>query len=557
MPWEVLVSQDTGYGSDISHRVGVSLAAGDRLTTDTCWITILRSTYNDTASGGSVPTPTKWDQINSQIVNMDYKNESVYCWGDSLTFGDGGNIDGWHAMDYPMILAQRWGGKVVNWGVPGEDCYTIMARQGSDPMVPGGFTIPATTDPVEIGNMTDGIPTRSGGRAKPLRLGEAGINPCMIAGVEGVLYRGTGATLTGVEKYYFKRLAAGAAMTVPANTPIQTFAMRYYSRGIAIIWMGANGGYSSVDDWISKIHRAVAANDYSNYIVVLSRETTDPAVIARFEAEFGEHLLVLPPLLNTVGLSLAGVGTWDGTLTNGIPAPLDAGDGLHYSYYGYKAVGCLIASKLQQLVASAVKRDSVPTGDQYGTYAYCLSEPYYADGKAVKNTRWRPYDTDKDWTLCAKVSAAGSGSNYPLVWLEAYEYFDSAQKQTALFVRRDSGAADHQYSLGMGIGGFPTTAGTGSNDDNIMTSRDGYHYLIIRKDGDTYTVWGDNGDKFYGGSLSYGIEDRITNAELYLGGRCTGGTVSNQTACEINQLRVYDSALDDAACAEILNKMKG
>ena len=81
VPWEVLVSQDTGYGSDISHRVGVSLAAGDRLTTDTCWITILRSTYNDTASGGSVPTPTKWDQINSQIVNMDYKNESVYCWG--------------------------------------------------------------------------------------------------------------------------------------------------------------------------------------------------------------------------------------------------------------------------------------------------------------------------------------------------------------------------------------------------------------------------------------------------------------------------------------------
>ena len=57
--------------------------------------------------------------------------------------------------------------------------------------------------------------------------------------------------------------------------------------------------------------------------------------------------------------------------------------------------------------------------------------------------------------------------------------------------------------------------------------------------------------------MSYGIEDRITNAELYLGGRCTGGTVSNQTACEINQLRVYDSALDDAACAEILNKMKG
>lgn len=65
-----------------------------------------------------MPTPTKWDQINSQIVNMDYKNESVYCWGDSLTFGDGGNIDGWHAMDYPMILAQRWGGKVVNLGVP-------------------------------------------------------------------------------------------------------------------------------------------------------------------------------------------------------------------------------------------------------------------------------------------------------------------------------------------------------------------------------------------------------------------------------------------------------
>ena len=32
------------------------------------------------------------------------KQKTVYCWGDSLTQGIGGNVNGWHLISYPGVL---------------------------------------------------------------------------------------------------------------------------------------------------------------------------------------------------------------------------------------------------------------------------------------------------------------------------------------------------------------------------------------------------------------------------------------------------------------------
>ena len=72
---------------------------------------------------------------------------TVYCWGDSLTEGVGGwlptqeGIQNAIVCAYPDMVAKRF--PCVNLGCRGETIQTIMARQGADPMMVGGFTIPA------------------------------------------------------------------------------------------------------------------------------------------------------------------------------------------------------------------------------------------------------------------------------------------------------------------------------------------------------------------------------------------------------------------------------
>lgn len=56
------------------------------------------------------------------------KQKTVYCWGDSLTQGIGGNVNGWHLISYPQVLAERC--NAVNLGILSDNVPTIMARMG-------------------------------------------------------------------------------------------------------------------------------------------------------------------------------------------------------------------------------------------------------------------------------------------------------------------------------------------------------------------------------------------------------------------------------------------
>ena len=47
----------------------------------------------------------KGNNILSQIQQTGSKKGlTVYCWGDSLTQGIGGNVNGWHLISYPQVL---------------------------------------------------------------------------------------------------------------------------------------------------------------------------------------------------------------------------------------------------------------------------------------------------------------------------------------------------------------------------------------------------------------------------------------------------------------------
>ena len=101
------------------------------------------------------------------------KEPDIVCWGDSLTYGTGGE-----GVTYPSVLADETGLTVYNYGVCGEKADQIAVRMGLYPMTTGAFTIPAEREPVALSLLCDGEDPIM------LRLGDAGMNPCDIAGVK-------------------------------------------------------------------------------------------------------------------------------------------------------------------------------------------------------------------------------------------------------------------------------------------------------------------------------------------------------------------------------------
>jgi hypothetical protein len=290
-----------------------------------------------------------------EVIDMwrarNLSRSKLVCWGDSLTFGAGGNLDGWHVTDYPKTLSELTGLPVINNGVQGEGTIEIMARQGANPLIVQNITIPSTCTKIKIGEK-NGISTKNGKYSKVSVYGATGLNPCYISGVEGSI------TLEGVNTddatYYFTRSKEGDKLHVD-YAEVETFSMKYLKGGVSIIWMGANGGWensSSVRDYIlliNQINEMIKYGEYRDYLVVLCREIGDISIINEFKREYGERFIHLKPLLHDYGLQEAGINITDVTYTNGIPSSLDAGDGLHLNFYGYPVVAKFIYKQLKKL----------------------------------------------------------------------------------------------------------------------------------------------------------------------------------------------------------------
>lgn len=551
----------------------------------------------------------KGNNILAQIQQTGGNTDVVYCWGDSLTEGVGGwlatpeGIQSAIVSAYPDVVARTY--PCVNLGCRGETIQTIMARQGSDPMVVGGFTIPASADEnVIVGYLRGGyydsnrlgIATQSGDVAQPLKETEAGVNPCVIAGVEGILYRDYTDDSDGRYAYRFHRLADGDATAVPSNTQIETYAMRNYRNGVAVIWMGANGAVNSHTAYIQKLKDMITYGNYKNYIVIIAREYVKQWVFedansiekAMIDTDGVCHLLYLPDELVRRGYVLAGIAasanvpdTSAWTTTDAIKknAPLlmyssggsteDKFETLHFSAYGYKAIGKMVVEKLGQLLAtqSSGSDDSKPTDvgyvkdgeDDFGAYAFKLTRAKTGTG-SIFNTGYKPHDVEKNWTIACRfadnmVTTAEAGTLGCI--FESRKHFSDAEskKDTVAYLRRttnDDGS--YSYSLGGGFGAFSFNP---EQSSGYVAPTDGYHDAIIRKEGGLYTFWLDGG-KAYNSALDYTIPtDHYTDEPLYLFGRVENGNTYQVMTGEIKNFRIYETALADAQISALCQAMKG
>lgn len=506
----------------------------------------------------------KGNNILSQIQQTGSKKGlTVYCWGDSLTQGIGGNVNGWHLISYPQVLAERC--NAVNLGILSDNVPTIMARMGADAIVLPACTIPgSSSESVVVGNTTDGMTLESGRIGKLLKYGDCGINPCYVNDVPCVLFRDYSADTSDGLSIRLRRLEDGLPVVVSAGTKLITFGAKHYKgNGLHIFWMGANGGYGSdaegknldFSDYVAQLQKCVDYVAPADYLIIYARErkgyaTDESAEVQELKETFNGHLIDLLPQLNDRGLLYGETNVWDGTLVKGVPKTLDSGDGCHYSFYGYMAIGKIIweyvAPRVLNKTTSSGGTDTPDTpvapvvdSDEIGKWAYKLKSPKnLISGSLAINTGFKPFaEGATTWTIAVKfadgLTAADATQWGTLMFCEV----DTSKTQLKIATLK-SGTQYPECNVMCNSGGFAI-----STEQMGLTLYDsGYHTFVITKNDGDYTFYLDN-NKLYNNKLGY---PQAGNGDdpLYIGGWGSGWGMVKGTIMDV---RIYNQCIDDAA----------
>lgn len=275
----------------------------------------------------------------------------VNCFGDSLTFGYGGD-----GVTYPSTLQKLLGSnyQVHNMGIGGETTTTIAGRQGSIPMFVKTVTISSDVKAVEVE-----LVSKNGEVPKPLRQGEAGINPCYLKGVKGDLSITQTDTTSSDAKWYFTREISGDETFIKDQEELITAASLYRRQGVLILWTGTNDLFHIPKDEIASriIEQQRLMIDYmkdskKRYMVIgLTYSTAFPCtddINRELEHEYGRNFLNIKPYLFEEGLKAAKlVETEQDKLDRkqgNIPESLRVDD-VHFNEQGYTLIGQQVYKK--------------------------------------------------------------------------------------------------------------------------------------------------------------------------------------------------------------------
>lgn len=282
---------------------------------------------------------------------------TVACWGDSLTYGQGGD-----GVTYPSELAALTGYTVHNMGVGGETATTIAARQGAlDIVTTKTFIIPEGVSAVEID-----FKASNGGTVIPRGQTVGGWSPCFIAGVEGRLSVSIkGNSPYEIDKATFTRTTAGDAVVVPAGTKIIPEAQKM-DADINIFFTGTNGGWTvdhtKVNDnsdadceaLVELIEKQIAHTGKSKYIVIgLTWGSTgsNDNINNHLRDAFGDNFLdVKAYLASAQALTDAGITPTEDDLSKiasgHIPTSLLLTDNTHFTADGYRLIAQQVYEKM-------------------------------------------------------------------------------------------------------------------------------------------------------------------------------------------------------------------
>lgn len=268
--------------------------------------------------------------------------------GDSLTAGsDKNSMSGATSK----LLGDEW--VVKNMGVGGENTLTIGARQGGIPMyIEEPIVIPADGSKVEI---SKGLcSSYNDENVYPLIQGSAGVNPCFVEGIKCQLSRSQ-------DKYYINRVGTGVKdWTTQSKTTVIT-SLSKEKEGIATIFIGQNGGYTSAVDLLNQIDLFVQHKGDENVIIITSHDNTTPEIIQVIKAKYHSKHIDLKEYMSTQAIYdaieyelLPNNGEYPTAndlekMENNHTPPSLLNDRVHFNSIGYELLGRLRYQKGKEL----------------------------------------------------------------------------------------------------------------------------------------------------------------------------------------------------------------
>lgn len=307
--------------------------------------------------------------IKRENLLMAYEKQlvpGIVCFGDSLTFGAGGD-----GVSYPSVLEERLREKriyipVENMGIGGENTVTIAGRAGGIPFKLNEFTIPAESVPVEISFQEE-----EGKAVRPFEQGDAGINPCMINGISGSMSGEK--TQDGIMHYFFTRSEQGDAVYVEEGTEVETWAATQFPDYIYVVFMGENHGWNSIQDLIEQQQAILAMQEkYADRYIVVGLPTGTRQERRELEEAlygvYGERFLNIREYLSTQGIYDAGIKPSEEDLVRmeegRIPTSL-LSDDIHFNADGYRLIGNFMYERMEKLGYFGELKDAVA---EYGSF---------------------------------------------------------------------------------------------------------------------------------------------------------------------------------------------
>lgn len=270
--------------------------------------------------------------------------EGVVCWGDSLTVGLAGG--------YPKVLADclKEAGvniPVANEGVTSEGTGKIMARAGVTPYkVAEAIRIPEKVEPVFL-KIEDGKEKLITSFPK----GKFQYTDVTIQGIEGKLTRNSQKS-----GWNFTRNYKGESSYIAANTKIRFNYIDRYKNYIPIIFMGTNGGFSSIEDLIQQQQAILDTfTDNDRFLIIgLTHQTVvdEDKLDAELQKHWGKNFINLREYLSGQGVYDAGFKPKSSDLAQmkkGTVPDIVRTDSVHYKLEGYQVLGKLVFQRMKEL----------------------------------------------------------------------------------------------------------------------------------------------------------------------------------------------------------------
>lgn len=298
--------------------------------------------------------------------------KKIACWGDSITYGLGGQENTFIKSDNGVIDASDWsypdtlkyytGLDVYNLGVCGETSYDIALRQGGIKMYVGKQVtvkqgVRAQINIVdEYGSqvMLENFNGYENDNDEPANVVYINDTPFQLEADNGKLY---------ISVYGD---SSNKSIKIKKGTQVVTKAAHDISGDVLVIQMGSNGGWDDYDELIQQYKAMIDNSGTECYIIIGDTDNPDESVDSAYYTDssevgiddtlweaalreaFGEHFINMRVYMIENALSTAGLEPTQEDIDNiddgRVPESLKH-DFTHLNSYGYYAVGVAVYNK--------------------------------------------------------------------------------------------------------------------------------------------------------------------------------------------------------------------